>query len=236
MATFNVENEWHPKVYGAYVSYIRVSHRPHSRLSAAAQRTAVAELVSHGRPMLLCEFVEQEPPIAGQRPALDAAIALCKAHNAKLIFGQLHRMRGRMRWLNRSFSQRVKFLNADRPYVYNSNLYRIIGDEQSRRQKVSKAVKASLENAKLQGTSLGGRREHQDGLRMGPAASVAARQRKAISRDRHTWQKIMTLRRQGIVTLTKLAERLNRMDHPAPRGGQWRPAQVRLVIKRFEND
>jgi hypothetical protein len=44
------------------------------------------------------------------------------------------------------------------------------------------------------------------------------------------------LLRRGITSLTGIATRLNQMKHPAPRGGQWSPAQVRAVIKRCEGD
>ena len=85
MATLNVEN-WHiPRLKGDFVSYLRDSELRYTKLNIAAQRNAVAALLSESSTQLIDTFVEQEPLVNGTRPALEEAIAVCKSPNRKLL-------------------------------------------------------------------------------------------------------------------------------------------------------
>jgi len=233
----DVEGWWVPKIRGAYVSYLRQSHLPHSRLRISDQRADVAELLSQGQGFSrqVDEFIEHEPLIAGERPALEQAIALCKARNAKLVIGKIDRMRGRFSWFERLYNDGVYFIGADVPEINRGNFLKLAHEERNRRQAVSGKVRHALAEASSRGVVLGGRRENSQGLKLGPAASAVSRQWRARSRAWATMHKIRLLRHRGITSLTGIATRLNQMGHTAPRGGKWSPAQVRRVINECED-
>jgi hypothetical protein len=226
--------EYVPKPVGKHVLYLRHSNRPRSKLSLEQQRTDAAALMSRGRARIVQEFIEEEPLTGGKRPALDAAIAYCKEHKTRLVIGRINRIRGCFRLIERLHMERIYFTGADTPYIYSQSYYRLLPIDWDRARKASKAIKAALAQSKAEGTVLGGKRQNAEGLKLGPAASAVARSKKAKSRSQNTMQAIELLRHRGITSLTGIATRLNQMKHPAPRGGQWSPAQVRTVIKRCE--
>lgn len=234
MASLNARNSWRPKIKGKYIAYIRSSDRPYSRLNDKAQRDAISEMISNCPARLIGEFVESEPLVAGERPALLKAIAECKAQNAKPMFGKLDRMRGIVQWLERIHGEGVGVAAVDLPHLSRDYFWRLYNERQSWRLTMSEKVGGALTEAKLQGAILGGKRQNAKDLKSGPAASVAARQRKAASRDWFIWQEIQLLNRRGVSSLTAIARRLNQMGRCAPRGGEWSPAQVRSVIKKIE--
>ena len=80
--------------HGKYVAYYRVSteRQRKSGLGLEAQKAAVADRLNGGRWQLVAEFVEVESGKRASRPQLDAAIAACKKHKAKLIVAKLDRL------------------------------------------------------------------------------------------------------------------------------------------------
>ncbi len=235
MATFKADDIWFPRIRGGYVAYLRSSDRPHTRLNIDAQRQAISALLSKGRCHRIDEIIEREPLVAGDRPALKRAAGLCKSHGATLVFGKLDRMRGGVSWLEHLFDQRIKFRGADIPHLYPSTFYKLKRDDHDWRRLMSEAVSEALADAKSRGSVLGGVRANSEGLKLGPAASLEARKRRAGFRDRSTMNEIELLRRRGITSLKSIATRLNQMGHTAPRGGSWSPPQVRRVIKEFDD-
>src|SRR5215813_3473845 len=83
-----------PAHHGKYVSYYRVStdKQGKSGLGLDAQKAAVANRLNGGRWQIVGEFVEVESGKRASRPQLDAAIAACKKHKAKLIVAKLDRL------------------------------------------------------------------------------------------------------------------------------------------------
>ena len=79
---------------GNTLLYYRVStdRQGKSGLGLEAQKAAVADRLNGGRWQLVAEFVEVESGKRASRPQLDAAIAACKKHKAKLIVAKLDRV------------------------------------------------------------------------------------------------------------------------------------------------
>lgn len=234
MATSNIDLSWAPKLRGRCVAYLRNSERPHTKLDLAGQREAIAALLSKSRARLIDTVVELEPLKDGRRPALVAAVELCRAQNATLVFGRIYRMRGYYRWLCFVHDQGVRFIGADMPRIRSRVWWEIGFEFRQEQDKRSREIKVALAKAKADGASLGGKRENAEGLKLGPAASGISRQQRAKSRAEPIMREIELLRHRGITTLTAMATRLNQMGHPAPRGKKWSPSQVRSVIKKFE--
>jgi hypothetical protein len=234
MAAYNPHHWFVPKPVGPHVLYLRRSSRPHSELRIETQLASASALLATGRARIIGEFIEEEPLIAGGRPALEGAIAFCKAEGARLILGKIYGMRGGFRWIKRLHDEGVYFMGADQPGINPRSFYELERRENDRRRDMGRKIKHAMAEAKAQGATLGGKRQDAEGLKRGPAASAASRQREARSRASHTISKIAEIRHRGVTSLTGIATRLNQMGHPAPRGGQWSPAQVRALTKRFE--
>ena len=96
-----------PVHHGKFVSYYRVStdKQGKSGLGLDAQKAAVADRLDGGRWQIVGEFTETESGKRASRPQLDAAIAACKKHKAKLIVAKLDR-------LSRNVSFLLKLIEA----------------------------------------------------------------------------------------------------------------------------
>lgn len=247
MATLTANGRFVSRLRGRCVSYLRSSTLPHSRLKLETQRDAVISLLAQNKRRLAPEgtgkrvparcidfFKEIEPLIGNDRPALKDAASFCKSNNTILILAKFDRIRGFKRWLDYLHDEKVKFIAADAPHINQTNYFDLIRAEETRRDNAGLAIKAGLAKAKLNGRSLGGKRENASGLRRGPIFSAEWRSYVANSEARSTMREIERLRKQGATTLMEIANRLNEGGHPAPRGGEWSPNQVRRVIKRFE--
>lgn len=235
MVTLNAQTSWRPKFRGKYVGYLRTSTKPYSRLNVVKQRAAIRELLS-GRPARVIRWVEEQEPLTdGERPALEEAIAECKARNANLIFGQLDRMRRNVYWLEIIYSHGIRVAAADIPHFAHDEYMKLNNQRRLWRLRMGELVSEALANAKSRGETPRNRRGVQGNLKLGPAASAKARRQKAIRRGAHTMSEIDILQCRGITSLTGIAEELNRIGHAAPRGGLWSAAQVSRVIKRHRD-
>ena len=78
----------------SFVSYYRVSTDKQGRsgLGLEAQKEAVQQRLNGGRWQIAGEFIEVESGKRAKRPQLDAALAACRKHKAKLIVAKLDRL------------------------------------------------------------------------------------------------------------------------------------------------
>src|SRR6187455_2711939 len=106
-----------PAHHGKYVSYYRVStdKQGKSGLGLDAQKAAVADRLDGGRWQIVGEFVEVESGKRASRPQLDAAIATCKKHKAKLIVAKLDRLSRNVSFLLKLIDAGVEVLFGDLP-------------------------------------------------------------------------------------------------------------------------
>src|SRR3954463_5013329 len=79
---------------GRFISYLRVSTAQQGRsgLGLEAQRQAVDAYLNGGKWQLIAEVIEIESGKKSDRPKLEEALALCKAHRAKLVIAKLDRL------------------------------------------------------------------------------------------------------------------------------------------------
>src|SRR5262245_45471896 len=100
-----------------YVSYYRVStdKQGKSRLGLEAQMEAVQQRLNGGRWQIVGEFVEVESGRRASRPQLDAAVAACKKHKAKLIVAKLDRLSRNVAFLLKLIDSGAEVLFADLP-------------------------------------------------------------------------------------------------------------------------
>src|SRR6188474_2888032 len=150
-----------PAHYGKFVSYYRVStdKQGKSGLGLEAQKAAVADRLNGGRWQIVREFVEVESGKRAFRPELDAALAACKKHKAKLIVAKLDRLSRNVSFLLKLIDAGVEVLFGDLPELNGAMgkfvLITMANVAELEAGLISERTKAALKAAKARGVRLG---------------------------------------------------------------------------------
>jgi DNA invertase Pin-like site-specific DNA recombinase len=219
---------------GKFVSYLRVStdRQGQSGLGLEAQHKAVTDFLNGGSWQLVAEFVETESGAKDDRPRLAEALALARAHGAKLLIAKLDRLSRDAHFLLGLQKAGVSFVAADMPEANEMIVGIMAVVAQAERKMISARTKAALAAAKARGQKLGGFRGYiptaEDGAngrkaRLGKALDHAASLAPIISR----------LDPDGSLSLRALATKLTAEGLPTPAGAAvWTAAAVsRLKAK-----
>ena len=101
-----------------FVAYLRVStdRQGKSGLGLDAQRGAVDGYLA-GRGRLIAEVVEIESGRRSDRPQLERALALCRAHRATLVVARLDRLTRSVAFLSRLLEASVPLAFVDLPAI-----------------------------------------------------------------------------------------------------------------------
>ena len=216
-----------PAHHGKYVAYYRVStdRQGKSGLGLAAQKAAVADRLNGGRWQLVAEFVEVESGKRASRTQLDAAIAACKKHKAKLIVAKLDRLSRNVAFLLTLIDAGVEVLFADLPELNGAMgkfvLITMANVAELEAGLISERTKAALKAAKARGVRLG---------RHGAEVLAPKYHEEAIQRAKDLAPIIRELRGYS---LTRIAAELNKREVTTPRGGRWDHSSVRNVLQRL---
>jgi DNA invertase Pin-like site-specific DNA recombinase len=149
-----------PPHYGKFVSYYRVStdRQGRSGLGLDAQKAAVQQRPNGGQWQLIAEFIEIESGKRAKRPQLDAALAACKKHNAKLVVAKLDRLSRNVSFLLKLIESRVEVLFADLPELNGAMgkfvLITMASVAELEAGLISERTKAALKAAKARGVKL----------------------------------------------------------------------------------
>lgn len=235
METLTAPSPYYPKVRGPYVCYLRNSERPHSRLDTQAQLRGINLLLDRRHCRCIEIATELEPLSSGRRPVLEEAIALCRKNRATLIFGKLNKMRGAKPWLDGLLSDWVRFRAADLPQLTIVTYQDLRWRERQRREDVGLVIKNAIAAKRKDRSVENYTSRNTVGLKKGPAASLKSRQSRALFRARSTLSYIHEVRKEGVVSFSGIAIRLNEYGHTAPRGGLWSAAQVRAFLMKFSD-
>jgi len=147
--------------HGKYVAYYRVStdRQGKSGLGLEAQKDAVEQRLNGGRWQIVGEFTEVETGKRASRSQLDAAIAACKKHKARLIVAKLDRLSRNVAFLLRLIDSGVDVLFADLPELNGAMgkfvLITMANVAELEAGLVSERTKAVLKAAKARGVKLG---------------------------------------------------------------------------------
>jgi DNA invertase Pin-like site-specific DNA recombinase len=220
---------------GRWVSYLRVSTKRQGKsgLGLEAQRAAVTDFLNGRQWKLIKEFVEIESGKRSARPQLEAALATCRLHGAKLIIAKLDRLSRNAHFLLGLEKAGVDFVAADLPHAnrLTVGVMALVAEEEGRA--ISKRTKDALAAAKARGVKLGGNRGVTPTVKMRKLA-IAARQERAASRATDLKPTIDDLRARGVTSLTAIAAALNEVGIPTARGdGSWSAVQVLRVLERL---
>ena len=145
------------------VSYLRAStaRQGTSGLGLEAQRAAVAGFLN-GEDWTL--VLEVESGKRNDRPALAAALKLCRKHRATLVIAKLDRLARNVAFISNLMESGVEFVAVDMPQANRFVVHILAAVAEQEAEAISKRTKAALAAAKARGTKLGGRAFRMSGL------------------------------------------------------------------------
>ena len=218
-----------PAHHGKFVSYYRVStdRQGRSGLGLDAQKEAVQQRLNGGRWQLVAEFVEIESGKRAKRPQLDAALAACKKHKAKLVVAKLDRLSRNVSFLLKLIDSGVEVLFADLPELNGAMgrfmLTTMASVAELEAGLISERTKAALKAAKARGVKLG---------RHGAEVLAPKFKEEARQRAMELEPVITELKGKGL-SLARIAGELNKRKAATPRGGKWDHSSVGNVLQRL---
>jgi DNA invertase Pin-like site-specific DNA recombinase len=218
-----------------FVSYLRVStaRQGASGLGLEAQRAAVTGFLNGGDWTLVEEVLEVESGKRNDRPALAAALKLCRKHKATLVIAKLDRLARNVAFISNLMESGVEFIAVDMPQANRFVVHILAAVAEHEAEAISKRTKAALAAAKARGTVLGGRR-----VSAGRFAEIAAQARQVHSQkagqSRTELLPIITaIQVAGASSLRAIAAELNAREISTPRGiGEWSAVQVQRALPR----
>ena len=220
---------------GKWISYLRVStgRQGKSGLGLEAQRTSVTDFLNGGQWKLVKEFVEVESGKRADRPQLEAALAACRLHGAKLVIAKLDRLSRDAHFLLGLDKAGVDFVAADMPNANRLTVGIMAMVAEEERRMISARTKAALDAAKRRGVVLGGNRGAKPTAKMRARARAVVQQR-ADARAADIGPTIKALQAAGATSLRAIAAGLNQQGIPTSRGaGEWTAVQVARVLERI---
>jgi DNA invertase Pin-like site-specific DNA recombinase len=227
---------------GKFVSYLRVSTDKQGRsgLGLEAQREAVTRYLNGGNWKVVAEYVETESGKRSDRPKLAAALSHAKALGATLVFAKLDRLTRNVDLLRTLVDSGVDLVFCDLPHVPAGAMGRFLLTQMASVAEleaglISERTKAALAAAKARGVKLGnpnGARALQ-GKQVGNKEAIAAVKLKANEHATNLRAIVEDIRGQGITSVRKMAEELNRRGILTPRGGEWQPTTVVRLLARL---
>src|SRR2546421_2783287 len=142
---------------GRFIAYFRVStdKQGKSGLGLEAQRKAVLDYLNGGRWELVQEFVEVESGKHNERPQLQAALAACKKHRARLVIAKLDRLSRNLAFIATLMESGVEFVAVDNPHANKLTVHILAAVAQHEREMISERTTAALQAAKARGVRLG---------------------------------------------------------------------------------
>lgn len=211
---------------GKFVAYYRVStaQQGQSGLGLEAQKAAVEKYLNGGEWELIGEFVEVESGKRKNRPQLNAALALCKKHKAKLIIAKLDRLARNLHFVSGLMESGIEFLAVDNPTASRLTVHILAAVAEEEARAISARTKAALASAKARGVVLG-----KHGAKLGKE-----NHEEAVKRTVEMRATIESLRAEGIESVREIADALTARGIATPLGKQWHSTSVHRLLKRME--
>ena len=203
-----------------FVAYFRVStdRQGKSGLGLEAQRKAVIDHINGNGARVLAEYTEVESGKKTSRPELTKALAHCKANGAVLVIAKLDRLARNVHFVSGLMESGVDFMAVDMPYANRLTIHILAAVAEHEREMTSERTKVALAAAKARGVKLGRAKENR------AAADAFACEMRPVIKE---------LASEGITSVRKVAEALNKRGVPTPKGGRWHPTSVAKLLARL---
>ena len=216
-----------PAIAPRWVAYYRVSTAKQgaSGLGLEAQTESVTNFVSEKAGEIIASFTETESgKKATNRPALIAALELCRKPRATLVIAKLDRLARNVHFISGLMESTVDFVATDQPTKdrFMLHLQAAFAEEEGRR--ISERTKEALAAAKRRGVVIGA------------TGRILAKRYKAAAsrRARELRPLFIHLGCEGIHGPARLVEALNSRGVPSPSGaGKWHRPTVHRVLRRM---
>ncbi|ANY87998.1 MULTISPECIES: recombinase family protein [Pseudomonas] len=217
-----------------FVSYLRVSTQKQgsSGLGLDAQRAAVESFVAGTRGTLIAEYQEVETgkgsDALSKRPTLKAALEYCRKHGATLVIAKLDRLARNVHFVSGLMESRVRFVACDMPEANELTIHIMAAFAEHEAKRISQRTKEALAVAKARGVALGtaGASNLKPNLEMRQQAAQAF-----VERLRALFDEMSA---KGL-SQRAMAEELNKIGSPAPKGGKWGLTQVQRAIAQLQS-
>jgi DNA invertase Pin-like site-specific DNA recombinase len=220
---------------GKFVAYYRVSTNGQGKsgLGLDAQGKAVNDYLNGGPWSLVGELTEIESGRNADRPKLQEALALCRAHRAALVVANVSRLTRSVAFLSKLLDSGVEIRFVDLPQIEGPTgkvmLQQMASVAELEAGMIGDRTKKALAAARARGVKLGGFR--------GRAATAEDRARAsaALTAKAHAHAEslapiIARFDPDGSLSLRTLAARLTAEGLPTPAGGAvWTAATVARV-------
>jgi len=217
-----------------FVSYLRVSTERQGKfgLGIDAQRQAIADYLNGGHWTVAAEFVETESGKHADRPQLQAALAACRKHRAKLIIAKLDRLSRNVAFVATIMDSNVEFVACDFPQASRLTLHIMAAVAEHERRMISERTKAALAAAKRRGVKLGGHRTGGGQIGRYQKLGTQAAAQKAQERLLDIAEDLRALKAEGL-SLNAAARRLNDRGITTARGSNWTATAVGRALARL---
>jgi DNA invertase Pin-like site-specific DNA recombinase len=224
---------------GKFVAYYRVSTNGQGKsgLGLEAQGNAVKDYLNGGEWKLVAEFTEVESGRSAERPKLQEALALCRAHRAALVVANVSRLTRSVAFLSKLLDSGVEIRFVDLPQIEGATgkftLQQMASVAELEAGMIGERTKRALAAAKDRGTKLGGFRGRaataDDRARASAALTARANEHAAVVAPIFA-----RLEADGPLSLRQLAAALTAEDLPTPAGAAvWTAATVARVKARL---
>ena len=214
-----------------FVAYFRQFKTQKVANSVGTQKAKVAKFLEENKGKLIADYTENES-FAKTRPALAAAIAVCKKNKAKLLIATLDKLN-----TDAAFSQvllddtKVNFICVEFPIATREMLKMRMVFQEWENQKIATRTSIALQKLKKQGVKLGSPRPE-----IGSEAGNKVNSAKAVSfaeRVAPTVRQI--LKKSNAYTLREIGSAFTENGLETPRGNlEWSPTQVKNLLKRIK--
>ncbi|WP_372395321.1 recombinase family protein (plasmid) [Azospirillum sp. HJ39] len=222
-----------PSPAHVFIAYYRVStvKQGAAGLSIEAQQRAVAAYVA-GRGELVDAYTEVESGKRKDRPELAQALTACRKRGAVLVVAKLDRLARNVAFISSLMEAGVDFVAVDFPEANRLTLHILAAVAEHEREAIAQRTRAALAAAKGRGKKLGNPALGHDGGALARQGGAVRRER-ADARAAELVQQVDRIRAAGRTTYAGIAQALNDLGIPTPRGKRWHAATARRLIIRM---
>ena len=215
-----------------FVAYYRQFEKSKTANSIGTQRTKVAKFLDEHKATAIAEYIENETKNKKTRPALAAAIVVCKKHKAKLLIASLDK-------LNRDIAfstvllddPKANFVCVELPVASREMLKMRMVFAEWEAKRIGERTKLALDKLRKQGVKLG-----TPSPEIGSAAGNIVNVAKADSfADKVAPTVRQIIKKSRASTLRDIAAAFAKDGLKTPRGNDtWSPTQVKNLLKRIK--
>jgi DNA invertase Pin-like site-specific DNA recombinase len=213
---------------------VSTAEQGRSGLGLDAQREAIQRFAQQ-EGLEISEFFEDIQTGKGHdplsvRPGLAKALEVAKKQKCPIVVSKLDRLSRDVAFISQTMARGILIYVAELgidqdPFILH--LYAALSEKE--RRMISERTKAALQVKKQRGHLLGNRTNLDAARKLG----IQSNQQRADAYAKRLLSLILDQQAQG-ASYGSIAQNLNRVGVPAPKGGLWHPTQISRILARQE--